>query len=926
MIASSCAKEEMFEPAPAAKPVGVVPMTFTATTEQTKAVLGDDLSFQWEVGDSISIWDGTNNNKFVATAVNGNSATFYGEAKDTTAYVAVYPYRESNGSVGYKFRADGTVAQANIPAKQTLANGKNLDSRALICVAVADAEKNLHFQNIGGLIKVTVTEPGVTSIVIKSCDNKMAGNFTFGLPTDEEPYPTITTKINAVLNLSLYPEGEAFEQGKSYYLVALPDTYGAGMMISMAKAGSQAFRETKKDLVINRSSGVDLGSKLFDGATWLSDEIMNKEQFLAFAKYSSYYPADKTITLGADIDLESQFFSTSVVENMKCSFDGKNHSIYNIFISGGTTNIGLFGNVTGNISNLVLGSSNGTSYDNVSEVFFTGAEAQMYNIAPIAQCSGNLTNIKSFVKVDVDDNNTTSSTRLAGLCAYYTGVDKTISNCVNYGEISNVGLAGSPAEHLLGGLICTIYAERFSILDCENRGDVVYGAVNDDITKTGTKRCSFIGGIVAATAFKDAEKDKKPRKCHIERCRNYGRVANISVAGPGIFNGDPQHVETIMGGIIGRAGSLSDGGEKANYYVDLENHGEVFASSNTVAMEAGIVGRCDQGNILQNCHNYGTVTFNAPTAGCRTLEIAGIVGKAWGVPISDCTNEAAIYTNKKYINHVGGIAGTLDYSVVSNCSNTATITDESNYVGTAASPEEQLAAGIVALAEKNETAITVSGCTNTGDIVMNIFCNYADPARNIGSGIVGAVNVNKISGGKGDGEITITNNTNSGNVTIENRAPKGICAAGILGADSYVPTDNKYGVAKADRNPVNMSGNENSGNLRIMTTHPTNLPIIHEIGGVVGRGSYVVSDGDKSFCAITNVVGNISETILPKTVHVGALFGYNANGEFTNGLIGGSVDGVTLTEDNFADYIGVCLNGTVEGTSVIASDPDYQDE
>ena len=130
-------------------------MTFTATQEgdeqSTRAAIStsDSKVINWEEGDQISIFDGTNNNQFTLKEGAGTkSATFQGEAATAAKYTAVYPY-QSGASYN---TSDGKVTGITLPATQT-ATDNSFDKNAALMMAQSNST-TLEFKNVVGYVKV----------------------------------------------------------------------------------------------------------------------------------------------------------------------------------------------------------------------------------------------------------------------------------------------------------------------------------------------------------------------------------------------------------------------------------------------------------------------------------------------------------------------------------------------------------------------------------------------------------------------------------------------------------------------------------------------------------------------------------------------------------------------------------------------------
>ena len=205
LFALSCAKELEQPKEEASKEETpsqeLTSMTFTlaADDETSKTALGEDgKSVHFNTGDEISLFDGTNNCKFVANVHDDGSVSFIGEAADieTVQYKALYPYKEG-ASV-----TDGAVEGFCIPAEQTAVKG-SFDPKANVSVAYAyekDDVKYLRFVNVASLAKIVVPAKDYTGKTISYAKITLQGNNRYNDGT--KAYDIPNDKVIAGGNLS----------------------------------------------------------------------------------------------------------------------------------------------------------------------------------------------------------------------------------------------------------------------------------------------------------------------------------------------------------------------------------------------------------------------------------------------------------------------------------------------------------------------------------------------------------------------------------------------------------------------------------------------------------------------------------------------------------------------------------------------------
>lgn len=136
------------------------PMTFTATTTETRTVLGEDqVSIKWLSTDKISVWDGHNNREFTSNG-EGTKVKFNGEAADAQDYLALYPYDAKATFMGIS--AHTTLAADQEPVNGSFANGLNIN-------AATSADKTtFFFENVMSVAKFNLDATKLGGKTIKS--------------------------------------------------------------------------------------------------------------------------------------------------------------------------------------------------------------------------------------------------------------------------------------------------------------------------------------------------------------------------------------------------------------------------------------------------------------------------------------------------------------------------------------------------------------------------------------------------------------------------------------------------------------------------------------------------------------------------------------------------------------------------------------
>lgn len=211
--------------------VELQPMTFSAiSSDESKAVL-DNRSIQWQSGDAISVFDGSGNRKFTTTD-NGSKATFEGLAAVAEEYYAIYPYQENA-----VFTASGTVNGSDfenyismtIPTEQTATAG-SFDPKAFLSISKVDAEGNLRFNNLLGLVQFKLADAANVASVSLSGNNseQLAGDIYAYYTAEGNQKNTYGAERSKLVTL----KGE-FVADTDYYFAVRPCGFEQGLTISV---------------------------------------------------------------------------------------------------------------------------------------------------------------------------------------------------------------------------------------------------------------------------------------------------------------------------------------------------------------------------------------------------------------------------------------------------------------------------------------------------------------------------------------------------------------------------------------------------------------------------------------------------------------------------------------------------------------------
>ena len=319
---------------------------------------------------------------------------------------------------------------------------------------------------------------------------------------------------------------------------------------------------------------------------------------------------------------------------------------------------GLFGSVTGDISNVNLSNVNiqvyvkraftgsvsvdvaaiaGTVNGNVTNCTASGtirvdddkdmAQAAVAGIVS-TQYGGKVTNCHSSVSVTAALDLTDSAASGAGIVAYFNGTE--IKDCVNTGNI-NIGCYSRPEA---GGIAGGAGYNAGNIVNCYNMGDVI-----SEREYSGDSY-AYGAGILPFSSYNN----------EIINCGNYG---TIEVTGG--------KTGSCAGGLAGSypgkiKNSFNSGSVTAYSYGGFNAAGGISATNATV----------------DSCFNSGTVFAGGSNA--SSLEAGGIVGSSRN-PITNVYNAGEISVSSSATSGAmaGGIAGTASH-YIKHAYNIGTIT------------------------------------------------------------------------------------------------------------------------------------------------------------------------------------------------------------------------------------------------------------
>ena len=277
LFALACAKENQApqEQAEGHK-VNLQEVTLTAVQEglDTKTYFNKSTGeLTWTSNESdMAIFDGSGLQAFshVSTEEGGHQATFSGTADvNNPNWIAVHPAMNSSW--------ENSKVYVTFPCFQNARNGggmlANMNTMAAKVTHNAGVLNDFTMKNIGGLIKLTVTESNIKSITVSTRGGEpLTGKAELSFDGSGNPVVTPLQYNYETFVTLLPPSGESELAAGDYFVSVFPGTMASGLLFDMEKTdGTAASVKASSSLTIARAA--DLEFKNFDtAASWYTPE------------------------------------------------------------------------------------------------------------------------------------------------------------------------------------------------------------------------------------------------------------------------------------------------------------------------------------------------------------------------------------------------------------------------------------------------------------------------------------------------------------------------------------------------------------------------------------------------------------------------------------------------------------------------------
>ncbi|MBR0298431.1 MAG: BACON domain-containing protein [Bacteroidales bacterium] len=499
---------------------------------------------------------------------------------------------------------------------------------AVLSVILQDAANVVYKDSI-----TIIQNPGAAYLTIQQTDvaKKSGGERIIPLSTN-------LTALYDDIDLSVsYPDPQAVD------FVSNVKIEGSSLKYELSENTSGVVRYATLDLsytdldgvVTQASPALSIEQTLFDDS-FDDIELTTANELMAWNGAYNDWASTDHIRLGADIDLQGQEWTARDFEG---SFDGQGHKVYNYTVSGDGA-VGFFSSLSGgaSVSNLILGSSDGLTYDGVSVVTLSAsssAQKRAGGLAAEIKDQAVVSNVTNFAPICFAEGLTGGAAEVGGIVAYVPSA-VSLSNCINNGDISLSG--GSFVSIYVGGIVGNTTA-AMTLGDCSNTGNVVNASTcSVAYTNNTASGASMTAGIIGSCSA----------AATLNKCENAGNIESNS-----------NSVYMTVSGIIGfnktAAATMTSCVNRGNI-----SCAPVTSGSNQLIRIAGFVGHSlIAGTKMDGCENYGDVTLNNSQSIYRNW-LGGAFGYCKAVIVSNCKFNAVLSRGPVAGGKIGAIVGQDD--------------------------------------------------------------------------------------------------------------------------------------------------------------------------------------------------------------------------------------------------------------------------
>ena len=586
--------------------IGTSPATRTSLAPEEDGVS----RVLWSENDQIGVFVDGAPNLYPYKLVSGagtEKAVFSGFGAGA-GYIAVYPFDAVTG-------LSGETVSLTLPTEQNYTKD-SFENGVCPMVAVSNTAQ-LSFRNLCPVLKLSMTgHHKVTSLVFRPNDEsvKVAGPATVSLSNPDDPVLTVSQDGCDSLVLKTGSILLNDETPTDFYLVLPAQTYKGGFTVRVNTNTGYMEKKLNTDITLVRARKYDAAPfavKLDVGAEpsvslkgsgtekdpfqigslgdlLLMQEAVNTENGMIKCVNDDSKPANTAYyLLTEDVDMRSLCNETSgrswtpigdadtdEKNVFNGVFDGGGHTISGLYINGEKDMQGLFGYVTGSISNLVVEGSVEARSEvallvgrifkaTIDHCVARGAVRTRYGLAAgvIGQSAGDKDQV-SFCVNEATVNGDWSTGGVIGSVGW--GENVRIFGCTNKGDVFGKGQMGGIVGYLnlgvvynccnTGNITGTNY-EIGGIIGFTYQGSQIYNCYNTgDITGSGVQLggiCGFLSSWCTVNYTTT-----------VDNCYNYGQI----ISKPNDPSDEPSY-----GAIVGFSGNKDDGTYFDYYSFDESN-------------------------------------------------------------------------------------------------------------------------------------------------------------------------------------------------------------------------------------------------------------------------------------------------------------------------------------------------------------------
>ena len=279
-VSLSCAKETVDNTSEGEREM--VEMTFTADNGVMTKTYLDGNAVKWHEDDVIGIHDGycklnkpnteVNQQFSIKSMDSDGSAVFQGTAAaGREIYYATYPYDTGN------FVTEDGLVRIGFKSTQTASAPGTFDKTFNSSLAILKDGK-LNFQNLGGLLKFTLTQGNVKKVTLTANDGGTTGGVYYAYFNEDGTIDETRTNLASKrASMILQPAGSTTFAPGTYYFVLSARTFTGGIALTFVLDNGKTMTATcTEDIVVERSKITNIGTL---DTTYQEEEVFTPVTF-----------------------------------------------------------------------------------------------------------------------------------------------------------------------------------------------------------------------------------------------------------------------------------------------------------------------------------------------------------------------------------------------------------------------------------------------------------------------------------------------------------------------------------------------------------------------------------------------------------------------------------------------------------------------